>query len=130
MPTVLVVEDDEIARVGLTTLLQLHGIQTVEAHDAEEAIDRIHSGVAADLVLLDMILPRRDGWTYAARRRHDPVLASAPFVIMTGLGIASDEWARSLGAVGLLRKPIDVEALLTTIDDITRPRRLGRRHPR
>jgi two-component system cell cycle response regulator DivK len=122
MPTVLIVEDDHIARIGLATLLQSHGFQTVEATDAGEAIELIHSGSAPDVILLDMILRGRDGWTFLGQRRHDRVLAAAPLVIMTGLGIASDEWARSLGAVCLLRKPIDVDALLATVGNLTQSR--------
>jgi hypothetical protein len=42
-------------------------------------------------------------------------MAAAPVVITTGLGIASNEWARSLGADGLLRKPIDLGRLLAEV---------------
>lgn len=62
-----------------------------------------------------MIAPAFDGWQFFARRMKDPRIAAYPVIIMTGLGVASEEWARSLGAEGLLRKPIDVVRMLEMI---------------
>jgi CheY-like chemotaxis protein len=115
MSTILIVEDDVIARTGLSALLQAHGYLTHEVADAAEAMDRFRFGLAPDAVLLDMILPGNDGWSFLSQRRQDKLLASVPVVIMTAIGIASEEWARSLGAVGLLRKPIDADRLLGTL---------------
>jgi CheY-like chemotaxis protein len=114
--TVLIVEDDAVAREGLGTILKRSGYLPVAVTDAQEAEHLFRAGLAPDVVLLDMILPKWDGWHFFHKRRKDGRLASCPVIVMTGLGIASEEWARSLGAAALLRKPIDVEALLQTID--------------
>ncbi len=118
---ILIVEDDEIARVGLSAILQADGYETVTAVDGREALAQLEGGLEPALILLDMILPRCDGWQFCARRQSIPG-GSAPFMIMTGLGIASDEWASSMGAVGLLRKPLDLDHLLATIRKYVRAR--------
>jgi CheY-like chemotaxis protein len=74
----------------------------------------LDAGLQPAMILLDMILPECDGWQFCAQQKDRP-LAAVPMAIMTGLGIASDEWARSMGAVKLLRKPLDLEQLLATV---------------
>jgi CheY-like chemotaxis protein len=113
--TILVVEDDAVARTGLVTILLNHGYDPLTAADGWEALDQLHRGPQPDLILLDMILPRCDGWRFLAETRKDSGLAEIPVVVMTGLGIASDEWARSLRAVALLHKPLNVVTLLDTV---------------
>jgi len=113
--TVLIVEDDQIAREGLETVLKRSGFMPIAVPDAEQAEQLFKNGLSPDIVLLDMILPKYDGWHFFARRQKDHRLSSCPVIVMTGLSIASEEWARSLGAVALLRKPLDVETLVGTI---------------
>jgi CheY-like chemotaxis protein len=125
----LIVEDDEVARLGLSFLLQADGYETVTAVDAGEALERLHAGPRTDLVLLDMILPSCDGWVFCGRRHHDVEAAAVPVVIMTGLGIANEPWAKALGAVGLLPKPLDVPSLLRTVAQHTHRRANEAREP-
>src|SRR5439155_10806734 len=114
-PTLLIVEDNEITRAGLATVLQREGYSVVTAQDGKEALESLVHGPTPDLILLDMLLPGVDGWQFLNRRRPDPALASVPVVITTALGIASPEWATSLGATGLLQKPIDTGPLLREV---------------
>jgi len=117
--TVLIVEDDEIARTGLYTILLSHGYDALTAVNGEEALKRLRAGPPPDLILLDMVLPTFDGWRFLPVWRQDPALSSIPLMVMTGLSIASDEWAKALGAACLLRKPIDVDRLLSAIGRLT-----------
>ncbi|MBL8794635.1 MAG: response regulator [Planctomycetia bacterium] len=117
--TVLIVEDDEIARTGLYTILLSHGYDALTAANGAEALQRLRAGPPPDLILLDMVLPTFDGWRFLPVWRQDPALASIPLVVMTGLAIASDDWAKALGAASLLRKPIDVNVLLGTVGRLT-----------
>lgn len=66
-------------------------------------------------------LPGADGWQFFAERLHTPALAAVPVVVMTGVGIASDEWAKALSATDLLRKPIDVDRLLDEVNQYVTP---------
>ena len=64
-----------------------------------------------------MLVPNgeRDGWWLLNQRQRIPAISSVPVVITTSLGTACEEWAASLGAAGLLRKPFDVDPLLAEI---------------
>jgi CheY-like chemotaxis protein len=70
-----------------------------------------------DLILLDMIMRGTDGWRFLSRRQTQTNLRGVPVIIVTGLGVASEQWAHELGADGLLRKPIDVDRMMQTIHD-------------
>ncbi|HMC64693.1 MAG TPA: response regulator [Gemmataceae bacterium] len=112
--TILVVDDDPITCEQLATLLRSEGYSVVTALDGRGAMDYLSTEPAPDLILLDMMMPVEDGWRFLDERSRSQSLASIPVVIMTALGVASSEWAAALGAVGLLRKPLEVEALLET----------------
>ena len=109
--TVLVVDDNPVEREGLAAVLQQEGYNTMTAADGKEALDRLRGDPSPDLLLLDMLMSEHDGWQLLRLLRKTPALAPIPVVIITGLDIASPEWASSLGAAGLLHKPIDAEEL-------------------
>ncbi len=122
-PTVLVVEDDPVQREGLRSLLEREGYAVTVAASPGEALALLQGPPAPDLVLLDMLHPRSqdgDGWHFLHRRQQLPDLQAIPVVIVTALGNASPEWAASLGAGGLLRKPVDGDQVLAEVR-----RRLG-----
>lgn len=113
--TILIIEDDEGPRASVAAILAAEGYQVAPAAHGREALNLLASGLQPNLILLDMIGPHVDGWHFMAMRGVDPVLALIPVVVMTGLSIASDEWAKSLGAVALLRKPIHPARLLELV---------------
>jgi CheY-like chemotaxis protein len=115
---VLVVEDDAIQREGMRTVLERAGYAVALAAGLAEAMTRLGEMPVPDLVLLDMLFPRSpegDGWHFLRERQRRPDIAAVPVVLTTALGNASAEWAESLGAQGYLRKPIDIEPLLTEV---------------
>jgi CheY-like chemotaxis protein len=112
---ILVVDDDEVARTGLALILQREGYEAILASDTKEALRYLEGGGTADMILLDMIMPYHDGWQFFHQRSRHSQLASIPVLVMTGLGIASEEWALALGAVGLIRKPLDVTELMDQV---------------
>lgn len=111
---ILIIEDSEPVRSGLGAILQAHGYGTVTAADGREGLVKLQAGLQPSLILLDMILPEIDGWQFFARYT-DKLNGKVPVVIMTGLGIASEEWARSMGAVALLRKPVSGSELIAAV---------------
>jgi len=108
--TVLVVEDNPIEREGVAAVLRQEGYDAVVASNGKEALERLNLA-PPDVMLLDMMMAELDGWQLLKMLRSHPELLSPPVIIMTGLGIASLEWARSLSAVGLICKPFDMEQL-------------------
>jgi CheY-like chemotaxis protein len=112
---ILVVEDNEVVREGLAVVLGRFGCRVSLAADGSEALALLRGGLRPHLILLDMLTPGLDGWGFLDQRRRDPELAGIPVVITTALGVASEEWAAALGAVGLLRKPVQTELLLDEV---------------
>ena len=112
--TILVAEDNAVEREGLAVVLRQRGYTVLTAHDGAEALKLLQAGPAPGLILLDM-MPGCDGWQFLDRRKPRPALAAVPVVLITGLADADADWAASLGAVGFLRKPCDVDALLAEV---------------
>ena len=66
-------------------------------------------------MLLDMMMSRVDGWQILRLLQRSPELKSVLVIVITGLETASPEWAKSLGAVSVFRKTIEVPVLLEEI---------------
>jgi CheY-like chemotaxis protein len=113
--TVLVIEDDDAARIGLAAMLYPQGYHVAVARSGQAALELLDRDLHPSVILLDMIIPGLDGWQFLARLQKNKNLSSIPVVIMTGLGIACSEWALSLGAVDLVRKPIEIDSLLEIV---------------
>jgi CheY-like chemotaxis protein len=112
-PTILIVEDNELARANLTKILESAGYRTDAAVNGREALDYLESKPSPDLILLDMLLPVLDGWRFLEelQRIKKP---TAPIIVTTGT-VLSRKWAEDHGCAGFVRKPIDVEKLLHEI---------------
>jgi CheY-like chemotaxis protein len=89
----------------------------VTAEDGNEVLKRLYSGFLPDLILLDMLIPRGgcDGWWFLQQRQLTQELAAVPVIILTALSVASEAWATSLGAAGLVSKPFESSSLLAEI---------------
>ena len=111
---VLVIEDEADLRALMVGLLEGDGYPAVGAADGEEALRLLcNDGLRPCLILLDLMMPRMDGWAFRARQRRDPVLAGIPVVAVTGYG--QNLAARPLDAVAILTKPFDLDALLSVV---------------
>jgi DNA-binding response OmpR family regulator len=116
---VLIVEDDAASREMLAAVLTRAGFQAVGAEDGLEALHllrtvRHQTPTTPCLVLLDLNMPRLSGQEFRRAQLADPVVATVPIVVMSGAVDATTR-ATMLGAVATLVKPIDVTALLDTV---------------
>ena len=116
---ILIVEDDPSTRDMLATLLTRQGFHAVAAEDGLEALHLLrtvrHGAPHIPcLVLLDLMMPRLGGQEFRRAQLGDPIVASVPVAVMSGAADA-EERARTLGAVAMLAKPIDFDALLTVV---------------
>lgn len=108
---VLVVDDNLDAAEGLAMLLQLKGHEVVTAYDGEGAIDRARE-FAPEVVLLDIGLPRLDGFEVARRLREEFPQREMLLVALTGYGQERDRLrAREAGFDHHLLKPVRLEML-------------------
>jgi PAS domain S-box-containing protein len=119
---VLVVDDNEDARVLLMEALETVGHEVRGAADPAEALAAV-DGFAPDIALLDIGLPVMDGYELAERLREKLGAGTPHFVALTGYGRDNDR-ARSAqaGFAKHLVKPVDLAGLLATVTDLSGPR--------
>jgi CheY-like chemotaxis protein len=111
--TLLVVEDNAVTREGLLAILRRSGYAVDLAGDGREALDYLDEHPPPDLILLDMLLPILDGWQFLEKLKK--LHPQVPVVVTTGTDAIGAEWAAAHGCAGFLRKPIELEPLLTEI---------------
>lgn len=98
MKKVIVVEDDEHISKVYEIKLAKEGIDSILARDGEEAIAKIISEVP-DLILLDLMIPKKDGFEVLDAIKKVPLLASIPVIVLSNLGQQADQdRALALGA--------------------------------
>jgi signal transduction histidine kinase len=108
---ILIVDDNMDAATSLSELLKMDGHQTQPAFSAEDALSLAQS-FDPEVVLLDIGLPRMDGYEVARRMRHSLLRKGAKLFALTGYGQADDrERARDAGFDAHLVKPVDLDAL-------------------
>lgn len=113
--TLLLVEDDDLIRDGLTDYLRQQGFTVVPAPDGQKALDYIRQSPPPDLVLLDMMLPVLDGWRFLEQLREVGPRPAPPIVISTATQAIGREWALAHGCAGFVHKPIEPELLLKEV---------------
>lgn len=118
MLKVMVVDDSVTVRKVTSRLLERHGMQVMTAKDGVEAINLLQE-YQPDLMLLDIEMPRMDGFEVAALVRHDAQLQSLPIIMITSrTGSKHRERALALGVNAYLGKPYQEAQLLETIRQV------------
>jgi CheY-like chemotaxis protein len=116
--TVIVVDDHAAVRMLCRIGLEEAGIRVTEASDGVEALDQIRRD-PPDLVLLDIMLPRLNGWEVAAELTQDPSTNEIPIVFISALtGLRERRRAFDIGAFDYVPKPLDPAALAKTVIDV------------
>lgn len=119
---VMVVDDSITVRKVTTRLLERHGMEVVTAKDGIEAIARLQD-VHPDIMLLDIEMPRMDGFEVATLVRHDERLKDLPIVMITSrTGEKHRERAKTIGVNDYLGKPYQESQLLEAIGKLVKVR--------
>jgi len=114
-PLVLVVEDYPDAREMYTAYLQFSGFEVAEATNGLEAIEKAET-LMPDIVLMDLALPRMDGWEATRRLKSNDRTRHIPVVALTGHALAGHaEGARQAGCDAFVTKPCLPDALVAEI---------------
>jgi PAS domain S-box-containing protein len=117
--SVLVVEDDLDTSRMLTESLQRAGLRVLVTSNGRQALT-LAKAEQPNLILLDLRLPRMDGYTVLQNLKRTPSTAKIPVIIMTG-SVTLDEMKRqefvALGAANFLAKPFDIETLISQIEN-------------
>ena len=116
MPTILLVEDNELNRDMLSRRLVRNGYDVLIAEDGAKGLSAATDG-KPDLILMDMSLPVMDGWEATRRLKAEPQTQSIPVIALTAHAMSSDrEKAVAAGCDDYDTKPVELERLLAKIE--------------
>jgi CheY-like chemotaxis protein len=116
MPTILLVEDNELNRDMLSRRLVRKGYDVLIAEDGAKGLSAATDG-KPDLILMDMSLPVLDGWEATRRLKAEPETRTIPVIALTAHAMSSDrEKAVAAGCDDYDTKPVELERLLAKIE--------------
>ena len=122
--TVLIVEDEARSRRLLHDLLEARSYRVIEAVDGEEALLRVAQELP-DAILLDVMMPKLDGYAVCRRLREDARFRPIPVLMVTALHGRSDRLKGiEAGATDFISKPVDTEELLLRVRNAVLAKRL------
>ncbi|PKN53170.1 MAG: response regulator [Deltaproteobacteria bacterium HGW-Deltaproteobacteria-13] len=120
-PVILVIEDNEQNLYLMRFLLEKNGFTVIDAMDGEKGVETAKKN-KPDLILLDIQLPKMDGYAVARELRKISDLASTPIVAVTSYAMVGDrEKVLAAGADGYIEKPIDPEKFVEQIKQFMVP---------
>ena len=111
----LLVEDDDDVRDAMAASLRDEGYVVAEAENGRLALEWLQRNGDPCLVLLDLWMPVMSGMELREKMVQDPRLAALPLVIVSAAGDGKAR-AEEMGAIGFLRKPLDLQDLLATVE--------------
>ncbi|MGZ3419802.1 MAG: response regulator [Polyangiales bacterium] len=112
--TILLVDDDDDTREIMGLILEGEGYRPVAAANGLEALELLESGELPRFVLLDMMMPVLNGEDFLRRLKSRPSFAEIPVVVMSG-DTKARRIAQSLGAVGSVAKPVELDTLIEIV---------------
>ena len=116
MPTILLVEDNELNRDMLSRRLERRGFTVVLAVDGAQGVE-LATSAAPDLILMDMSLPVLDGWEATRRLKAAPATRHIPVIALTAHAMSSDRGkALEAGCDDYDTKPVELPRLLKKIE--------------
>ena len=122
IPNVLVVDDSVTMRKVSTRLLERHHYNVATAKDGLDAIE-VLAGFTPDIILLDIEMPRMDGFEFASHVRNSSNVRDVPIVMITSrTGDKHRERADAIGVQGYLGKPYSEEVLIQTLEHLLKRR--------
>ncbi len=114
-PLILIVEDDSDLGLSIVEYLREEGLEAKLARDGDQAMRMVDS-VAPSVVVLDLMMPRRDGFSVLRELRSDGRIATLPVIVVTAIfGLSERLYATELGAADYITRPFKLEDLLTRI---------------
>ncbi len=119
---VLIIEDEVDLRNFASRTLELEGYQILQAENGDRGIALAREN-RVDLVLLDLRLPGRDGWSVIAQMKSEPELSTIPVILFTAsAGISQRDRGFRAGAADYLVKPLSVASLREAVARILNQR--------
>jgi len=109
--TILIIEDEADIKNFASRVLELEGYRVLQAEDGEEGMKSVRENPVS-LVLLDLHLPKRSGWTVLVLMKSELELSIIPIIVFTAsAGASQRERALKMGAADYLVKPLSAASL-------------------
>jgi two-component system chemotaxis response regulator CheY len=112
---VFIIDDDHGVRESVAGLLDGEGYACAGFADGIEALAALRTGIKPSVILLDIAMPRMDGWDFRNVQRADPALKDVPVAVVTAAGFSEGTIRSQFGDVCVLRKPPAPGELLATV---------------
>ncbi|MGF1492245.1 MAG: response regulator transcription factor [Microcoleaceae cyanobacterium] len=120
MSKVMVVEDSVTQREMISDLLRDSGLQVTVARDGLEALEKLQKH-SPDLVVLDIVMPRMNGYEFCRRLKSDPKTQKIAVVMCSSKGEEFDRyWGMKQGADAYIAKPFQPTELIGTVKQLLR----------
>jgi len=117
-PLVLVVEDDPDLGDTIVTFLKEEGLEAKLARDGDQAM-RMVDQLSPSAMILDLMMPRRDGFSVLRELRADGRIANLPVIVVTAIfGLSERLYATELGAADYVTKPFELDELLERVRNV------------
>ncbi len=114
-PTILVADDEPSIVLSLQVLLQKAGYEVRVARNGDEALQSV-AALTPDLILLDAMMPKRDGFDVCQTLRADPALKSLPIIMLTAKSRDVErQKGMALGATDYITKPFSTRDLVALV---------------
>ena len=121
LKTVLLVEDNEDNLVVYRTILEHVGFRVIEARDGEEGVSRAREHLP-DLILMDISIPKMDGWEATQRLKADGNTKQIPIIALTAHALEEDrQKALQAGCDGYLAKPVEPRRVVQEVERFVGP---------
>jgi CheY-like chemotaxis protein len=121
LKTVLLVEDNEDNLVVYRTILEHVGFRVIEARDGEEGVSRAKEHLP-DLILMDISIPKMDGWEATQRLKADGTTKQIPIIALTAHALEEDRQKALLaGCDGYLAKPVEPRRVVQEVERFVGP---------
>ena len=115
---VLVVDDDEVIRQLIAVNLTLEGFEVFTAVDGQDCLDKV-AKIKPDVITLDVMMPRLDGWVTATQLRRNPETAAIRVVLITARAQEDDrDKGSQVGADAYLTKPFDPAEMIRVVREL------------
>ncbi len=117
----LVVEDDAALGEVVVTALKDEGLDARLARDGDEAM-RLVDVVEPSAIILDLMMPKRDGFSVLRELRADGRIARLPVIVVTAIfGLSERMYATELGAADYVTKPFELDDLVSRVRALVSP---------
>ncbi len=118
---VLVVDDDEVIRQLIAVNLTLEGFDVATAVDGQDCLDKV-TVIKPDVITLDVMMPRLDGWATAEHLRGDPLTSQIKLVLITARAQEDDRRrGMGIGVDAYLTKPFDPGEMIRIVRELASP---------